>query len=84
MDYVTQTGATVPDARAESDTARPLADPPGLGLLRESPRASSEPGADQRREIEDWMPWLFMLALLVMLAERAIGLVWLPRRRGDV
>lgn len=79
MRYVTMDGAPVPDADAESDTARPLADPPTLELLDEPPLAVSETSAPALQTRESWMPWLFALALLVMLAERALGMVWRAR-----
>ncbi|WP_299771235.1 hypothetical protein [uncultured Tateyamaria sp.] len=79
MRYVTGDGAPVVDADAESDTARPLADPPTLELLDEPPLAVSETGAPARQARESWMPWLFALVLLVMLAERGLGMVWRSR-----
>lgn len=75
-------GQTVPDATAESNTARTLGAPPSYALLREPPLAETarQSGEDSRT----WTPWIIALALLVMLAERTFGLDWSRRRAGDV
>ncbi|UXX83803.1 hypothetical protein [Roseovarius pelagicus] len=81
LQYVTMDGEPIAEARAESDTARALAPAPTLAALDEPPLVDAVPPDENRANRLRWEPWLFAFGLLLLLAERAGGLVW---GRGNV
>lgn len=79
--YVDENGETVPNARAESNTARGLSDSASLSLLRHPIRVSGtgDPSGPVTRN-SPATPWLVAAAMMLILLERLLGLVW--KRRG--
>jgi hypothetical protein len=79
--YVDDNGATVPNARAESNTARGLSDSASLSLLRDPVRVAeaSDPSGPITRN-SPTTPWLIGAAMMLILLERLFGLIW--NRRG--
>lgn len=78
--YVDQDGATVVNARAESNTARALSDAASLSLLNEPVlNTEIENSSDAAPQDSPLTPWLIALAVLLILCERQFGLIWTTR-----
>ena len=78
--YVDQDGATVVNARAESNTARALSDGASLSLLNEPVLMTETKNApDAAPQDSPLTPWLIALAVLLILCERLFGLIWTTR-----
>ena len=82
--YETADGKVIPNARAESNTARQLAAPGNLALLQEPPVAPALDDGEARTTFGLWAPWVFLAVLCVMLLERLVGLIWSRSRAQDV
>ncbi|MBT6099500.1 MAG: hypothetical protein HOH05_14215 [Marinovum sp.] len=78
--YVDQNGATVPNARAESNTARVLSDSGSLSSLRDPVwfAVAGDP-TDPIIRNSPATPWLIFFAMMLILLERLFGLIWNPR-----
>jgi hypothetical protein len=75
--YVDEDGATVPNARAESNTARGLSDIASLSSLRNPVRVevAGDPSGPVARN-SPATPWLIGAAMILILLERLFGLIW--------
>ena len=78
--YVDANGVTVPNARAESNTARVLSDSGSLSSLRDPVWVAV--AGDPTEPIIRYSPatpWLIFFAMMLILLERLFGLIWIPR-----
>jgi hypothetical protein len=80
--YVTKDAQSVPNALAESNTARALSDPVTLALLEEPfiPGTRADPEGALAQQDSPLTPWLIAMVLAVLLIERGIGLIWKRQR----
>ena len=78
--YVDGNGKTVPNARAESNTARVLSENGSLSSLRD-PVWVAVAGdlTDPIIRNSPATPWLILFAMMLILLERLFGLIWNPR-----
>lgn len=84
LTHISAEGRAVPNALAESNTARALSQPASLALLAEPvlARPDDAPAPDGSKRDSPMIPWQIGLVLLLILIERYFGFIWAQRGAG--